>query len=160
MKKLISWIVLAALVIIVPVGSWYYLQQGLDYRRSALKDLAVKDSIQIQDDSLMLFKGKTTLLVLGKDSSVMVHSKIIDDQYGSSFSFQTLSTSTNLGIPQVPDNYIANLIDKFSEYQYLLIDTSMKIRNHYKDSNEDLKRLVEHIAIILPRPVESDIKMK
>ncbi len=41
MKYLVSFGVLLLLVIL-PAGSWFYLQKGLDYRKAALKELKIK----------------------------------------------------------------------------------------------------------------------
>ena len=40
------------------------------------------------------------------------------------------------------------------------MDTAMRVRNVYDNDAESIKKLVEHIAIVLPRQKESDIEMK
>jgi len=49
-----------------------------------------------------------------------------------------------------------NSIGTLKEYPYLiLVDSKQVIRNYYNGDNKDeMKRLVEHISLILPKPVE------
>lgn len=90
-------------------------------------------------------------------------------------------TSTNLDLQKwigegikVPtkweknDNEIANIIleenksGTIGDYPFfILVDKKQTIRNFYHVDNEDeVKRMVEHIAILLPREVKPDIEMK
>jgi len=48
--------------------------------------------------------------------------------------------------------------NEITDYPYfVLVDTSMNIRNYYNYKNYDeVKRMVEHIAIILPQPKQRD----
>ncbi|MBK9254502.1 MAG: hypothetical protein IPM42_03330 [Saprospiraceae bacterium] len=162
MKKLITWLVLGSLVVIVPLGSWFYLQKGLDYRKAALADLMPKDSIPYYDDSLNIFKGKTTLFVLGHSELSQENAQRIYDQYKDSYTFQVVSTRSIDSVPvnQISDDYLAFVFDKYKQNEYLLIDTFGRIRRFYPNTDAELKKVVEHLAIVMPRPVEKDIKMK
>lgn len=63
---------------------------------------------------------------------------------GSSVDFQT-------GAPADPNNYP----------YYILIDEKGKIRNYYHaDRSVDIERMVEHIALILPRDIEGDPRLR
>lgn len=55
-----------------------------------------------------------------------------------------------------------NKTGSIEEYPYLvLVDKNQMIRNYYHvDKIEEVKRMVEHIAILLPREVKPDIEMK
>lgn len=48
------------------------------------------------------------------------------------------------------------------EYPYLvLVDNKQTIRNYYHvDQEEEVKRMVEHIALLLPRDIKPDVEMK
>ena len=62
---------------------------------------------------------------------------------GSSVDFQNTSAD--------PNNYP----------YYILIDEKGKIRNYYHaDRSEDIDRMVEHIALILPRDIEGDPRLR
>lgn len=63
---------------------------------------------------------------------------------GSSVNFQTSTTAD-------PNNYP----------YYILIDEKGKIRNYYHaDRKVDIERMVEHIALILPRDIEGDPRLR
>lgn len=162
MKKLVTWVVLGLFVVIVPFGSWYYLNQGLKYRKNIITQLKPKDSLDINDQAFAVFKGKTSLIILdtlSSESSKQNADKIYA-QYKDSYSFQICSSTLLENSVILPDAVLALLNEKYSGKSYMLIDTSGKIRNMYGDSDADLKLLVEHLAVILPRPVETDIMMK
>lgn len=161
MSKLISWVVLGIFVVIVPLGSWYYLHQGLQYRKNALHQLKVKDSLDLSDSSNYFLKGKTSLIVLrNPDGLIGEHLSKIESQYGESYSFQICTVSADTGRIGLNQDFVNDLSARFAGKDYVLIDASGKVRNVYSDTPEDLPLLVEHLAIILPRPVEPDIKMK
>jgi hypothetical protein len=161
MSKLISWVVLGVFVVLVPLGSWYYLHQGLKYRKNALQQLQVKDSFDLSDSSNYFLKGKTSLIVLrNPEGNIKDHLEKIESQYGESYSFQICTIDAYTGRVSLDEDFVNELTAKFAGKDYVLIDTSGKVRNVYTDTPEDLPLLVEHLAIILPRPVEPDIKMK
>ncbi|MBK6785648.1 MAG: hypothetical protein IPG79_19310 [Saprospiraceae bacterium] len=88
MRKLISWIAVGILLIFVPLGSWFYLKQGLDYRKNALEELKPKDNLDSIPDSLNVFKYKTTLLVLKENEKILSSCDLIYDQFKDAFTFQ------------------------------------------------------------------------
>ena len=139
MGKLLSWIVLGLFLVVVPFISWYYLKEGLDYRKKALSELIAKDSISVELDSLQKLAGRTTLL-LNKSSKDV--------------------TDLIPPIIHLPENYISQLRTKYADQSFILIDTSLFIRNTYKHDMDAVRKMIEHIAIVIPRVKESDIKMK
>ena len=62
MKKYILALAIVILLIVLPLGSWYYLNSGLDYRKQSLVELAVK----VKVDSTLAIKlnltKKTTVI--------------------------------------------------------------------------------------------------
>jgi len=157
MGKLISWILLILFVVVVPLGSWFYLKKGLDYRKGALQELIAKDSLERSSDSLGLIFGKTTIIVL--DSAVGTSiTEGIRDQFKNTPGFQVVYK--NGDDEQWPGSYLKGFFDKYQGSAYMLIDTSGKLRNVYENTDYDLKKLIEHTAIVIPRPVEADIKVK
>lgn len=161
MGKLVSWIALAFFVVVVPFISWYYLKLGYNYRKQILAEVKVKDSIDILLDSIDVFKAKTTVLILKRTDKSNNLSKGLLEQFKNMNGFQVASydsLSTNTTI--VPNTYLTNLQSKYQGNSVLLIDTSLRIRNAYNDDPASIKKLIEHIAVILPRQKEADIKMK
>jgi hypothetical protein len=161
-QKYISSIAVLALIFIVPLGSWYYLKQGLDYRKDALKTLAPKDSIDLKMDTLNLFNGQTTIVVnQGSDSLNKVISTI-GEQFKNTPKFQILylDSTINSNGKVIPVMYLDSFFQKYKSYHYLLIDNKMKLRNYFGGDQDGIKKLIEHTAIILPRPVEADIEVR
>jgi len=157
--KILSWIVLFALVVIVPFGSWYYLRQGLDYRKDALKQLEVKAKLDSTGYTDSIFSGKTTLVVLRINEETEAALVPIIDQFKDAYTFQVIADSS------VQSNIIAASVPLDSlfirqNHSFALVDTSGNIRNYYGQTMEDLKNLVEHLAVLLPNPKEPDIKLK
>lgn len=157
MRNIISLIVLGALLVIVPVGSWFYLQKGLDYRKQALEELKAKKQLPAIPDSLNIFKGKTTLLFFDfqKASDIMVP---VVEQFKDAYTFQIAGSKNEAGFPEVADFVLDSL--RMQDKLFALIDTSGAVRNYYADDVKDLKNMVEHLAIVLPQPKEKDIKTK
>ncbi len=160
MSKLLSWIVLGLFVVVVPFGSWYYLKQGLNYRKAAIAELKVKDSISVDVDTLRLLKGKTTVLVLGSGQQINDHLDQLNDQFKNTIGFQILSYDMASVFTKIPKDYFLEKQQKYSGSDYILIDTSSRIRNVYIDDVEGIKKMIEHLAIVIPRQKEADINMK
>lgn len=59
-------------------------------------------------------------------------------------------------------NLIADKSGMIEDYPYfVLVDKKQTIRNYYHvNKEEEVKRMVEHIALLLPRDVKPDIEMK
>ncbi len=160
MGKLVSWIVLALFVLIVPLGSWYYLQTGLDYRKNAISELLVKDSLDVHLDSLCILKNKTSLLVLQSNDSIKVILDKINEQFKNSPGFQIVDFDTSTVYLKLPNDYLLELRQKYSNQDFMLLDTSLYIRNVYKNTEPEIRKLIEHMAITIPRPKETDINLK
>ncbi|MBC7884412.1 MAG: hypothetical protein H7X99_02995 [Saprospiraceae bacterium] len=160
MGKFISWLVLALFVLVVPLGSWYYLKMGLNYRKNALKELIAKDSISVTMDSLGLLNKKTTLLALHSSKTIEGNLVSIHNQFKNIDGFQIFTFDSIHAFNILPEGYLSGFRNKYEGKDYILLDTSIHIRNTYSNTEEDVKKLVEHLAIIIPRPKEYDIKMK
>ena len=161
MKYLVGAVVFIMLFVL-PLGSWYYLQSGLDYRKEALKELEPKGEFVNASVDLSKLKSKTTLMHLKPIKEEVIPE--IFGQYGGSHTFQLMSIQA----PEEKENnwiqidsYTANSIAAANaDAGFLLIDTSGQLRNSYPADMDGVKRLIEHTSIILPRLKEVDIKMK
>jgi len=161
MKYLVSAVVFI-LLFIVPAGSWYYLQSGLDYRKEALKELEPKGAFDADGFDVTQLKGKTTLLQLKPiDDEVL---PAVFDQYGSSETYQMLTVqSPSELLPNwnvIPTMVATTISSKYNNAGMMLVDTSGMVRNTYLADAEGVKKMIEHTSIILPRVKEMDIKLK
>lgn len=161
MKYLVSAVVFIMLFVL-PLGSWYYLQSGLDYRKDALKELEPKGEFVSTAFDQNRIKSKTTLMHL-KPIDQDVISEIYG-QYSKSNTFQLITIEppvdgSNNWI-QI-DDYTANSISSANaDAGFLLIDTSGQLRNSYPADMDGVRRLIEHTSIVLPRVKEMDVKLK
>jgi hypothetical protein len=159
MGKLISWVAVILLLGVVPIGSWVYLNKGLNYRKAALAELVPKDSINISLDTLKLLSDKTTLIVLrDKDTNEIVEA--IKDQFKNAQGFQVLYRDSIGGSNYLPLGYAGGYFIKDDNFSFVLVDTKLKVRNYYKNDIGSVKKMIEHIAIVIPRPKEADIEQK
>jgi hypothetical protein len=166
MKKLGVIAFLFTILVILPAGSWWYLQQGFNYRMKAASDLEPKADLTtvINNSSInALLKGNTSLLVM---ENQLEDNFIADlfDQYKEAYTFQMISNN-DLAInaanyKYIPADSIVGLQSQLNDFNFVLIDTSATVRGGYGDTKEEAKRLIEQIAILIPRGEELDIKMK
>lgn len=137
----------------LPLGSWFYLQSGREYRRDAVQELMPKDSlsnpsveilwngVSIKDE----LYGKTSCVSTDLDPSFI---QVYNDQYKNSYTFQCLNHKDSVQIKGLNPS------------DYILIDTAGYIRNMYSNNVDDKIKLVEHTAIVIPRKKGKDIKIK
>jgi hypothetical protein len=161
MGKFVSWIALGFFLVIVPALSWYFLSRGFNYRKQMLQEVTPKDSIISKTDSLHLFGSKTTVLILNKDSNTSFVVSGLNEQFKNVKTFQIVAYDTVSPIVKtMPTGYMVEVRQKYSENAFLLVDTSLHIRNVYKNDEVSIRKLIEHIAVVLPRWKEADIEMK
>lgn len=164
MKKMLVSIGVIILVVILPAGSWYYLQTGLDYRKAALKELTAQGAFDVSTiGGEQWLKSKTTLLHLESNQEEI--SKRIYDQFGEAETFNLWSPSVSIlgkkNWQVLADSSQVQIKETYPEASFVLIDTAMQVRHVYNDKTESIvKDLISHIAIVLPRKKDKDIKMK
>lgn len=161
MKYLVGTVVFIMLFIL-PLGSWYYLQSGLDYRKEALEELEAKGEFSSTALDMNTLMSRTTLMHL-KPVEENVISEIFG-QYGESHTFQLISVQEakekSKNWVQI-DDFTANSISSaYSDAGFILVDTSGQVRNMYPADMEGVRRVIEHTSIVLPRVKEMDVKIK
>lgn len=161
MKYLVSAVVFI-LLFVVPAGSWYYLQSGLDYRRAALAELEPKGKFAVDGISDEMLKAKTTLIQttdVGEDVLTEIY-----DQYKKSETFQVMTSQPSIesfGSWRVIDVDLTRRISStYGGAGFVLVDTAMMVRNTYPADLNGVRKLIEHTSIVLPRVREMDIKLK
>lgn len=154
MGKQISWIALFLLLVVVPFGSWFYLNKGLNFRKTSLSEILPKDSLLVSHDTTSFFKGKTTVVVLHVNDATNKISTSIDSQFGNTPNFQIVIYDS------ISNILLKDKLSKFSNKSFVVVDQHLKIRNAYATDLDHVRKMVEHIAMIIPRPKEADIKMK
>lgn len=158
--KYIIPLAVTALIIVVPFGSWYYLQTGLNYRKAIAEELVAKG--KVGEDVRPLLAGHTSLVVAGgssdgfRDTLAQVY-----DQYRESITFQLVeldSAVSSLGSRHILSNQKLDFLPAGAAMA--LIDTAGVIRSTYARSAKDVSKAIEHLAVVIPKPQPRDIKMK
>ena len=159
--KLITKIALVALIVGFPLASWYYLNRGLEFRKQALRELTPKGVWEIEGLDRIDFEFQTSVIFF--DSSLREKMALINEQYQSSPTFQMVELVDD---KEYKADWKTIYFDAQSSaydslYQNIfLIDEDLQLRKSYGKSHKELNRLIEHIAIILPREKEPDIKIR
>ncbi len=200
MKKIIQTVALFLMLIVLPAGSWYYLQSGFDYQKGAraqlldygklegdiVLDTDRKNNFTLDDcrGNLSLFsfvnhqdvtteridvwnrlfeqfeETNRAIFVLGELDTLVDFSNFTESK---NCIYTDVSASkkilSQLSIPKIEEGrgedgkFKIEPIVNMNEYPYyVLVDSTLTIRNYYRVGNEpDLKRLVEHLAIMVPR---------
>lgn len=160
MLRIVSWIAAGALLFLVPFGSWYYLKSGLEYRKNQIRELVVKDSLlSTEVENLVHLKGKTTLFV--NDSSPNKDKVIegIRKQFEKTANFQII-VFTNASSSADSLSFYPHYINKNPQSSYFLLDTAAALRNYYGYTDSEIKKLIEHIASVIPKQKDADINFK
>ena len=190
-NKWFQYLALFLLLVVLPAGSWYYLQKGLDYRletKRELKDFGAFlfrdtpdiDGTLITQDSL---KGKLAVVNIfrpGADVDVLFREvKKVHKQFDTqpvvqflfyatpadSLALRELADRRQLYDPgqirylvvpteeQFPDLHLPAVENASGNPVLALADMNGKIRQFYDfRDGARVKRLVEHLAILLPIP--------
>ncbi len=167
--KYIAGIVTLALIVILPAGSWYYLQSGYDFRLELLKQLEPKgilDHSKVSEEvALELSKQLDRSTVLLYNGALVNSQRIadIEDQFKNAMTFKTISISDSNQVSSISDmklsqNQSSQLL---TQHKAVLIDTSGQIRQWYSlDTDSQYEDVVEHLAVVLPRVPNKDIIAK
>ena len=161
MRYLIAFAVVIMLFVL-PAGSWWYLQSGFNYRKQILEDIKPKRALaqQGEDEKGMMavekvFKDKITVFASGTniDSKKQDIIDRIAEKYGNRdyFQFKTMRELQS----ELSQGDLSTHRDSI-----YLIDKDLLIRNAYSWSDEDVKKLVEHTAALLPVPKREKISLK
>jgi hypothetical protein len=189
LKHFKIWQTLALLVFLVgmPLGSWYYLREGYQYRKSILDDLRqlgelpglpasdfrdtlLNDGV-IGDKVLVVAKVDDTnapiTKVLGGLSDQFAESRMVSfvlicpdsekaalllDVFEKSAHYRSDLFILIAASDSSVNEFIGALPDEIQSGQsVLLADANRQIRRLYRvEEKSELKRLVEHIAIVIP----------
>jgi len=157
-NKVLVFILLA----IVPLGSWYYLRTGLDYRKDALKELEAKFNISDKCRGLSYTKGFTTVLLdpsktAGKTTEIDSFHNVLLTKFDDVPKLNIISLQDDL---LNSEHQVFTSCMSTGTKAITLIDTSGQVRMEYDGSLNSFGKVIEHLAIVLPRQEEKDIKTK
>jgi len=154
---------IASLVVIMlfvlPAGSWWYLNKGFNYRKQILEEIEVKSSLLENQSFDGQSKQKLDSLLNDRISVLVTHKELnkqeqetllkIKEKYGGRDLFQVVKMIE-----------LSDFKDNWSNDKIYLVDQELNIRNEYSFEKQDIKKLVEHIAALIPMPVREEVKLK
>ena len=179
--------VLFGFIILAPLVSYYYLKLGYDYRKEVLHELSPKadiapfnlvvdTSFRVTDETL---EGKVCVISYVDDvEEEWDYLYALWDQYKARKELLMLSFAPSVSrceheskegqwevhslSPQAFRTFMGSAITTDSldlpEYGHVLVDTAGVVRRVYPSDAENSKvKLIEHLAIVLPRTANSDI---
>lgn len=173
--KILKTILILLVLFALPAGSWYFLKDGLDWRKAKMEKLQMKEKfLDVYDFTVeeknVIFEEmayRTALIKLNSDLD-KEDIKLVD-QFRKTHTFMffvMLNRNSRLETSyssKYPIRYIksSNMVPKNFEYnnaKYMLVDTSGHIRRVYQWTEEDkMKNIVEDLAVLLPKRPSPDI---
>ena len=175
--RLIKTITVVALVVLLPAISWYYLSKGAEWRKSGLKEISQRTQVTIPDlithDSLTVSRedlfGNYVIAVDGQLVATSQSEKIVE-QFGvrNNMRFLMIHPPTApsaqegwLHIPCTDSDCEALAGELFpGQTNAALLDDSLQLRQSYNLREVDeLKRLIEHGAILVPPEKRDEIEL-
>ncbi|NNF35423.1 MAG: hypothetical protein HKN68_15035 [Saprospiraceae bacterium] len=156
--KIITKIALVGLIVGFPLASWYYLNNGLEYRRQALKDLAPKGQWTMEGVDKTDIEFYTNVIFC--DSQLRDKMQQIYDQYAASPTFQMIEVTGDKNYQAPWKSIYVEDYKGCGDDEIYLLDVESQLRNTYTGDEKTLGKLVEHIAIVLPREKDPDIIVK
>lgn len=153
------------MLFVLPAGSWWYLKSGLEYRIQVRNETEIKSPFDQQLTGLSESSKKTVLSKLKDKISVInfdspltqeqedVVSRIVE-KYGERDLFQFIDFED---LEHGSDLDVTNFK---SDSPIYLVDQELQIRNGYTWEEESIKKLVIHIAAVLPIPGRETISLK
>lgn len=175
--KIFKTILILIVLFGLPAGSWYFLKDGLDWRKEKMESLKPQgkffDAYSFTNkDKTLIFEqasNKTTVFKINNDMDKNDMALVEQFRKVKSFMFIILTTNPTISgefSSKVPIRYIdvSTLSPNNYEHnsaQYMLVDTAGVIRSIYPwDMKEKFKKLTEDIAVVLPRRQSPDIVTK
>ena len=175
--RALKTIVILAILIGLPAGSWYFLKFGYNWRKDKiellkpkghfLKDLAWSEEEKSELYAAMFFK--TNIVQIGGE--IGDDQEKIIDQFRKAPTFQwiVLLESDQIA-PKVSTKdvkkyiNVQSIFDNNSEYasaKYMIVDTAFQIRQIYSTgSEEELGQLVEDYSLSIPKQKDKDIAIR
>lgn len=173
--------------VLLPLGSWFYIRQGVKFRTNALEELKQKlhlDStfnlpnlgypdlqnnvyIFVQSDKLSdptLFTKLVRTIYEQNNGSPIVH---VVELYHQSSSFDTTGIGyieTSGFLKKIPSHPLDSVFRKYlknQESNAVILDKEANVRKEY-DINQSLeqKRIIQHSAVLIPAYKKEKTELK
>lgn len=183
-------ILLLSFLFIFPFVSWWYLKGGINFRKDALTELAVKGDLSTfslinEEGETILSAGKNekiSVILFGEHfpDSITANFLTYHDQFkatnsvqfimAGTFSEQWKEQVTNAGIIIIdPDqefnqpffSYVSDKNKLSNQPVIILVDQENQLRNTYDPAlKESMSKLVTHSAVLIPAKSDRQLEFK
>ena len=166
MMKYIAGIAVVLMLIGAPLGSYFYLKNGLKYRLESQEQLQAKQvSTTIKDHIEAVRTPKTAALIhtafdnRAADITLLsqIDERIVDRDHFEIISMSDpFASDRDLEIRFITDSVLFNGYDQ----RFVLVDSAGVVRNTYKADDDISKELIRHLAVVIPLPKHRDIRLR
>jgi len=166
MMKYIAGIAVVLMLIGAPLGSYFYLKNGLKYRLESQEQLRVKIvSEKIQNHIETVRTPKTAALIHTAHDDRVADIELldrIDERIVDRDHFEIISLSRPFESDRALDIRFVSDSLLFSGYdqRFILVDSAGAVRNTYTNDEDISKELIRHLSVIIPLPKHRDIRLR
>ena len=168
-KNLTPYIMALAVVLILivaPLGSFFFLRSGIEYRIESLEQLEPKNIDSQLDGVIRLkapFNGNARLIHIpgAEIERELMALNRLDGQIVDRQRFEIISLTNapddedESGVKFVPSNHHVTF-----DQQFVLIDTSDVVRGVYAYREGIEKEIIRHLSVVIPVPKKKSIHLK
>ncbi len=151
------------ILIIAPIGSYFFLKHGIEYRIESLDQLSPKtidSELSGYLDNFIPENGNARLIhIPGKERSGELDLLYkIDERITDRERFDIYSFAKDADHEDLRDiKFIMNGSPPNSDLQFILIDTSNVIRSTYAYDENTGKEIIRHLSVVIPMPKQKKI---
>lgn len=160
---LVALAVVATLVV-APIGSYFYLRKGLEYRLESLDQLQEKKvapEVLSLVESRAPFNGNARLIHFpgSQKEAEMELLKSVDDQIVDRARFEIVSFSDDSKSLEEQKILFVGTAEPSPEIQFMMIDTSNVVRSTYIYNDELGKDIIRHLSVLVPVPTSRSVTL-
>jgi hypothetical protein len=166
MMKYIAGAAVVLMLIGAPMGSYFYLKNGLKYRLESQEQLQAKQvSTTISQHIETVRTPKTAALIhtahdnRAADIELLkqVDERIVDrDHFEIISMFAPFSSERKMDIRFIADTVLFAGYDQ----RFVLVDSAGVVRNTYTADDDISKELIRHLSVVIPLPKHRDIRLR
>lgn len=162
-KMLLSATAIALVICVAPIGSYFFLKGGFDYRLESLNQLQPKElskELNTAIEKYAPFEGNARLIHIPGEAETSELSvlQVIDDQIVDRARFDIFSFAQKRDIGKNKIEFI-DVPKMQSDFDYILIDTSNIVRGAYQYHPRIGDEIIRHLSVVIPMPEQRSITL-
>lgn len=163
--KFLSAIAVVLVLIVAPIGSYFYLRAGLKYRLESQNQLLAPevDSIMKRQILNVISDHTAALVHLGGNNDTQginllqqIDERIVDRDF---FEIVSNADSTTIQSKNKVRFVGSDHINGLDSIQFVLVDTAGVLRHLYYFNEDHSKTLIRHLSVVIPMPQSREIKL-